>query len=377
MKKIGIDGFYIGPDAARYVQHVLDACIEGKRVDPRTAFEKKMKEYLRVDHAYACTSGTNALHMALLSLNISAGKEIITNPLTNIATISAILKCGCIPVFPRVLANGFFDMQDLKKRINKKTVAVIPVHLNGYAEDLQTLAGLARKNGLLIVEDACQALGTSIKIGGVWRSLGTIGDVGVYSFGEGKILCALGGGMIVTKNKCIAGRVDKLVGLGDYSNGGQIPGFNSRLDVLRSAIGLAALKDFGKSIEKRKQIWLRYQKVISKYAWVETGSPQEDIRINYSSFMVRVGSTKIQKILLCFFKSINFWVWERDDRPNDHIGSCSLDKKISGDVQRFGESWFFLPTHQHIKDHDIQDILSCFSRVDKILSDHTHSAEDE
>ncbi|MBF0504782.1 MAG: aminotransferase class V-fold PLP-dependent enzyme [Candidatus Omnitrophica bacterium] len=368
MNKIELDSATIGPNAISYVNHILSGLIKGQQVNLRITFEKKVGEYLGTKYAYACNSGTNALHIALLALNLTEGSEVITNPLTNIATISAILKTRCKPVFPLLKRDGFFDIEDLEKKITRKTKAVIPVHFSGYAEDLNKLTGIARKHDLFIIEDACQAFGSMLKIKGEWRSLGSIGDMGVYSFGGGKILSTIEGGMIATNDPSIAQRVGKLVGIGDYSKTITALGFNSRLDALRSAVGLANFNDLNRNIESRKKIWLKYQRSLLKYPWVDIIPIKDSLRINYSSFVLKIGSRRTRERLLSLLRGINYHMSDKRQKgqPNAYIDSCFLDKRIIETMDSIYESYVFLPVHGNMETESIENIISCFHQLDRI-----------
>lgn len=199
------------------------------------AFEAEFAEYLGVEHAIGVNSGSDALVIALQSLGISRGDEVITSPFTFVATGSAILRVGATPVFADVEPDTYnLDVSDVKAKLTGRTRAVLPVHLFGHAADMAPLLELAADAGLHVVEDVAQAL--SGAVGG--KKLGTLAEAAAFSFFPSKNLGAYGdGGMVVFRDPAAAETARMLRAHGakrKYHN--QILGYNSRLDALQAAI---------------------------------------------------------------------------------------------------------------------------------------------
>src|SRR5688500_7407521 len=162
------------------------------------AFERETAAFLRAKHAISVSSGTDALLVALMALEIGPGDEVICPSFTFFATAGCIARVGATPVFADVHADSFnLDANDVAKRITKQTKAIMPVHLFGQSAKMQPLLDLAKEHGVAIIEDAAQALGAKHH----GQSCGTIGELGTYSFFPSKNLGGFGDGGLVTTNR--------------------------------------------------------------------------------------------------------------------------------------------------------------------------------
>lgn len=165
-------------------------------------FEKKMSEYLGVKHVITVGNGTDALVIALRSIGINAGDEVITTPFTFFATAEAIASLGAIPVFVDIDEKTYnIDANKIEEKITSKTKAILPVHIFGQTADMDKINAIAKKNNLYVIEDACQAIGAEYK----GKKAGNLGDLGCFSFFPTKNLGAFGdAGMITTNNDELA-----------------------------------------------------------------------------------------------------------------------------------------------------------------------------
>ncbi|MEN2985333.1 MAG: DegT/DnrJ/EryC1/StrS family aminotransferase [Thermodesulfovibrionaceae bacterium] len=243
------------------LEEVLESSqyILGKNVK---AFEEEVKNYLDVKEAVAVASGTDALHLALKALGIGKGDEVVTTPFTFFATIEAILYVGATPVFVDIDEETYNINPDLiEEKITSNTKAVLAVHIFGAPADMIKIKTVADKYGIYLVEDAAQAFGAMI--GG--RKVGSIGDVGCFSFYPSKNLGCFGdGGMVVTNSNEIAEKIRILRNHG--SRGGYIHetvGFNSRLDEIQASILRVKLKYIDKYNELRRKKAALYNKYLS------------------------------------------------------------------------------------------------------------------
>ncbi|MFH0814994.1 MAG: DegT/DnrJ/EryC1/StrS family aminotransferase [Candidatus Falkowbacteria bacterium] len=223
--------------------------------DENKKFEQEFADYCGVGYAIGCNSGTDALKLAMLSLNIGAGDEVITVSHTAVPTVSSIYEVGATPVFVDIEKDGFLmDVNKIEKAITAKTKAIIPVSLYGEACDIQKINEIAAKYNLSVIEDACQAHGAisaGVKIGA--RALLT-----AFSFYPTKNLGAYGdAGMVTTNNKELAG---KLVNLRFYGVANKekyehtLRGINSRLDEVQAAILRIKLKFLDSWNKRRREI---------------------------------------------------------------------------------------------------------------------------
>lgn len=216
-------------------------------------FETDFAAYCEARHAIGCNSGTSALHMALRAHNIGPGDEIITVSYTFIATVWCISYCGSTPVFVDIdPATKTIDVSQIESRITSRTKAIIPVHLYGHPADMDPIITIARRYGLIVIEDAAQAHGARYK----GKRVGSIGDIGCFSFYPGKNLGAYGeGGAVVTSDDAIA---QKLRMLRDHGQSTRyhhdIVGYNYRMEALQGAILGVKLKYLDKWNNKRRKI---------------------------------------------------------------------------------------------------------------------------
>jgi len=239
-------------------------------------FEKRFANTLGSKYALAVTSGTAALKVGLKALGIGPGDEVITQSHTFIATVEAILECGATPVMTEINETLNMCPEDLKKRITPKTKAIIPVHMLGVSCQMNEIIEIANMNHIPVLEDTAQAVGG--KYNG--KCLGTIGQIGCYSFDFGKALTTGEGGMVVSDNEHIYQKAIEYHDHGHENNPNlprgedsrSIAGFNYRMMEIQGAIGLAQLGKLNGSLEKQKQ---------SKHILKQALSECENIRFRH------------------------------------------------------------------------------------------------
>ena len=205
------------------------------------SFELEMANYLGVAHAVGVANGTDALELALQACGIATGDAVVTTPFTFAAPLEAIIRAGARPVFADIRADDFTIDADALEPIfaEHRPKAIIPVHLFGYAADLDRILLLARAYGVTVIEDAAQAHGACYTVGGQRRRVGSAGDIACFSFYPTKNLGALGdAGAVVTNREELAQRVRLLANHGDAAKYSHViaGGRNSRLDALQAAV---------------------------------------------------------------------------------------------------------------------------------------------
>lgn len=219
-------------------------------------FEAAFAKHLGASHAHAVTSGTAALKVALKALKVGPGDEVITQSHTFVATVEAILECGATAVVTDVDWTLNMDPGDLARKITSRTKVIIPVHMFGVAACMDEIMATARKHGIAVLEDTAQACGGTYH----GKTLGTIGDLGTFSFDHGKLLTTGEGGMVVTNNESLyrAARIYADHGHEDnpaFPRGEDtrsFPGFNYRMMELQGAIGLEQLRKLAGSLAKHR-----------------------------------------------------------------------------------------------------------------------------
>lgn len=245
-------------DAA--IQGVLDSCqfTLGTEV---AAFESEFAAYSGVPHGIAVNTGTSALHMALLAAGVGRGDEVITVPFTFVATVSAIDYTGATPVLVDIDPTTFtMDPAQIEAAITPKTKAIIPVHLYGQSADMDPILAIARKHGLRVIEDACQAHGAEYK----GRRCGSMGDMACFSFYPGKNLGAAGeGGMVVTASPESARTVRMLRDWGAEKKYHHVlKGYNFRMEGIQGAVLRVKLRYLEMWTEARRAAARRYDHLL-------------------------------------------------------------------------------------------------------------------
>ncbi len=242
-------------------------------------FEEEMARYCGTKYVVSLNSGTDALYLSLWALGIKEGDEVITSPFTFFATAEVIARLGAKPVFVDINPSTFnIDENLIEEKITKKTRAIIPVHLFGLSANMDKINQLAKKYKLYVVEDACQAIGAEYK----GKKVGSLGDVGCFSFFPSKNLNAYGdGGMITTDNQKLAEKIKMLRNHGSkikYYN--DEIGVSSRLDGLQAAILSVKLKHLNKWNKSRQNIADNYNNLLKDIGGIEI--PKYDLGKNIS-----------------------------------------------------------------------------------------------
>jgi len=232
---------------------------------PKTAaFEKKFADMLHVDYAVALSNCTVSLHLALKLAGVKAGDEVICPSLTFVATVNSIRYVDAIPVFADVTSyeNPTIDPADIFKKITPKTKAIVVMHYGGFACDMDRIMEIAKAHKLKVIEDACHGPLAEYK----GKKLGTIGDIGCFSFFSNKNISTGEGGMLITNNAEYANRTKLLRSHGmtsmsyerakGHSTAYDVVelGYNYRMDDIRSSIGLVQLDKIETDLTKRSDI---------------------------------------------------------------------------------------------------------------------------
>jgi dTDP-4-amino-4,6-dideoxygalactose transaminase len=265
------------------VQAVME-CLESGwlTMGPRTqAFERALADYVGTPHAVTVSSGTAALHLACLAAGIGPGDEVIVPAFTFVASAAAVRYTGAEPVFCDIRGpQGFnIDPADAAARITPRTKAIIAVHFCGYPADLLALRALCDKHSLILIEDCAQAIGATFDDTGA--RVGTVGELGAFSFFSKKQLCVGEGGMVSSADEGMADRVRLLRSHAMTSSTwdrhrGHDPaydvvdiGFNYRLDEPRAALGLSRLERLEDDIAIRRRLVRRYREELADVPGLE------------------------------------------------------------------------------------------------------------
>lgn len=249
-------------------------------------FEEEYAQYCGTEYCVGVATGLDAIYLILKALDIKSGDEVIVPSNTYIATALAVSFTGAIPVFVEpVIENYNIDVTRIEEKISKRTKAIIAVHLQGLAADMDAVNTIAKEHGLYVIEDAAQGHGAKYK----GRKVGALSDAAAWSFYPGKNLGALGdAGCITTNNKKIADKVRALGNYGsDYKYHHIYQGTNSRLDELQAAFLRVKLHYLDKWNKERKRIAKRYLKEINNSLVKLPLASSEDYEHVYHVFVIR------------------------------------------------------------------------------------------
>lgn len=227
-------------------------------------FEEKFSNFCNTKHAISCSNGTAALHLALLAYDVGPGDEIIVPTLTYVATANAVTYCGARPVLVDSEPETWnIDPARIEKKITAKTKGIIVVHLYGHPVEMDPILEIAAKHHLFVIEDAAEAHGALYKN----KIVGSIGDIGTFSFFGNKIITSGEGGMVVANSDKLAEKIRLLKGQGmdpGHRYWFPIVGYNYRMTNIQAAIGLAQLENISWHLMKRRGIVDLYHKYLEE-----------------------------------------------------------------------------------------------------------------
>ncbi|MCE2713570.1 MAG: DegT/DnrJ/EryC1/StrS family aminotransferase [Flavobacteriia bacterium] len=239
-----------------------------------SAFQRELEEYLGVKHVIPCANGTDALQIALMSLGLKPGDEVITPSFTYIATTEVMALLGLKPVFVEVDKDTYcIDPSTIEAAITTKTKAIVPVHLYGQAANMDAIMKIAIKHNLFVVEDNAQAIGSDYRHSdGMIAKTGTIGHIGCTSFFPSKNLGCYGdGGAICTNDDDLAMKMRMIANHGQskrYYH--DVVGCNSRLDSIQAAVLRIKLRELDNYIAARIKVADHYDKFFSQFPQIKT-----------------------------------------------------------------------------------------------------------
>ena len=267
------------------------------------ALEREFATYVRAPHACAVSSGTTALHLALLAVGVRPGDEVITVSHSYVATANSIRYCGATPVFIDIdLATFNIDPKQIEPAIDERTRAILCVHQMGLPCDLSAILEIAHKHHIPVVEDAACAVGSEILWQGHWEKIGKPhGDVACFSFHPRKLLTTGDGGMLTTASAEMDGKFRLW-----RQHGMSVPdtvrhsspkvvfesypelGFNYRLTDIQAAVGREQLRRLPEAIAERRQMAARYRKILADIPGLILPLEPERARTNWQSYCVRL-----------------------------------------------------------------------------------------
>jgi len=324
-------------------------------------FEDNLAKFTGTKYGIGVGSGTDAIFLSLKALGIGQGDEVITVSHTFIATIQGIIHCGATPILIDVGKDELMDVSLIEKAITPRTKAIVPVHFHGKVCDMDKIMEIAKKHNLFVIEDACQALGSSYK----GKMAGSFGNAGCFSFNTPKLMGGWGdGGGIVTDDRELA---EKLYLLRNHWNMAQTSvrmadfptpeivhwAYKSRLDNIQASMLNVKWKYYPQLLERRKEIADLYIKGLEGLPIKLPTYGEGDV---IQEFIIRIGSDEVRKKFKSFMDEKGIELLIRETTPNHKVKDLWLDhfnlpvtENISTDAVR-------LPCYPELLDEEIEYI---------------------
>ena len=315
---------HIDEDDIRAVIEVLrsDWLTQGPYIEK---FERSLAEYCGAKYAVAVSSGTAALHLACLAAGIKDGDEVVTSPITFVASANCVVYCGGIPVFADINKDTYnIDPSEIRKKITSKTKAVIPVDFAGLPCDMEAIRKIADEHDLIIIEDACHALGAEYRQGDEWFRVGSCShsDMTVFSFYPVKHITTGEGGAVLTNNEKFYEKLLLFRNHGitkdpeKFTNKDlafshnpeslihnpnpwyyemQELGFNHRITDIQCALGISQLRKLDSFVSRRREIASAYNDAFKNITYIKIPTQHEDRKSAWHLYVVQIDFGRINK----------------------------------------------------------------------------------
>ncbi len=358
----------IAPHALTYISDCIKTGWISSSGPYLEKFEHAFATYIGSRFATTTTNGTTALHLALAALGITDKDEVIVPDLTIISCALAPIYLGAIPVFADVNPRtGTIDPSKLESLITKKTKAIMVVHLYGHPADMDPIMSIAKKHHLFVIEDAAEAHGAIYK----GKKVGSIGDIGVFSFYGNKIITTGEGGMVISNNEAI---IEKARLLKDLAHSPtrrffhEEIGFNFRMTNMQAALGLAQLEEIDTYIRKKIQMAIRYTELLSDIPYLELPIQEIWATSVYWMYAVRVTQSsplsrdELRNALLQKGVDTRAFFIPLHKQPvcRNYIHTIDTEYLVSNDLSNRG---FYLPSGLAITEEQIKTVSHALKQV--------------
>jgi perosamine synthetase len=340
--------------------------VQGEQV---RRFETCLREYLDANHAVLVSSGTAALHLSLIALNIGPGDEVIVPAFTFPATANAVELVGAKPVLVDIGLRDFcIDAQKIEAKITSKTKAIMPVHEFGQPADMENIASIAALHNLKIIEDAACALGAEIN----GKMIGSFGELACFSFHPRKAITTGEGGGVATQDEEIANRLRIMRNHGIVAEKGIVDfvaaGLNYRMTDFQAALGYEQLASFDDIIAKRLEAAGIYDDLLSSIGWIQLPEKINGRKMVYQSYHVMIDATMSRDRVMASLKKSGI---------ESNIGAYALnrlsiyrkkynlkDVDFPNAVDAFTRG-MVLPMGNHVGFKEIQSIAAALQKAGK------------
>lgn len=363
---ISIFNTYVSPQAKQNIGEVLDTTFlsEGKLVKE---FESRLATELGWRNPIAVNSGTSAIHLALVLAGVGPGDEVICPAQTFVATALAIMQERAVPVFADIMyENGNIDPQSIAAKITEKTKAILVVHWGGYPCDMDEIIEIAKRNDLVVIEDAAHAPGATYR----GRPIGTISDFTCFSFQAIKHITTGDGGAVCCKNEDDARNgfarrwfgIDRLNSkptlLGERSYDIATVGYKYHLNDYAAALGLANLDGFKERLVKRRAIAALYREQLGNASGIKLFDETTDRESAYWLFGMHV-ERRLDFIKALQTQGITASVVHQRIDKNSVFGGLNTDLI---NQTKFNETQVHIPLHDALSENDIQHITNTIKK---------------
>jgi len=334
---------------------------------PKVAeFEEKFADYVGVEYAVASSSGTTALHLALLAAGVKSGDEVITTPFTFAATGNSVLYTGAKPVFVDIDKDTYnINPDKIEEAVTDKTKVIMPVHLYGQPADMDSINKIAEDHDLIVIEDAAQAHGALYNN----KKTGSLGDMGCFSFYPTKNMTTSEGGMITTDNKEMAETARILRAHGESERYTHVTlGYNFRMTDIAAAIGVVQLNKLDKFNEKRIENANFLTNKINKINGIKAPYVANNVKHVFHQYTVRVDKSKRDQLMDFLNKNgigtgIHYPKPIYQQKLYQEMGfavKCDEAENASSEV-------LSLPIHPSLKHEDLEVIVNVLEKASKEL----------
>lgn len=348
---------YLNGNEREYVEDCLKTnwiSSKGKYIEE---FEEKFANYCDCKYGITTTSGTTALHLALATLNIGKGDEVIVPTFTMAASAFAVTYCGAKPIFVDCEPETYnINTDRIEEKITERTEAIMPVHIYGHPCDMEPILKLAMEYDLYVIEDAAEALGAEYR----GRKVGGLSHISCFSFYANKMITTGEGGMVVTDNEEFADKAKSLKDLchSDTRFLHTEVGFNYRMTNLQAAIGLAQLEKIDEYVARRRDHALLYNKLLGDVKGVRLPIEKKWAKNVYWMYAIQVEGSRdefMKKLRVRSIETRTFFI-PMHQQPMYEDGDFPVADEIS-------KKGLYLPSGSGLTTEQIERVCSCVKEV--------------
>ncbi|MBA7506954.1 UDP-4-amino-4-deoxy-L-arabinose--oxoglutarate aminotransferase [subsurface metagenome] len=343
------------------------------------SFEENFKKYIGSKFAVAVNSGTAALHISTSSINIKPGDEVITTPLTFVASANCVVYRGGTPIFADIKKNTYnIDPEEVKSKITSKTKALIPVHFAGQPCDMDEISEIAKENDLIVIEDAAHAIDAKYK----GKKIGTLSDLTIFSFHPVKNMTTAEGGMVTTnddnlyekllmfRTHGISKDAQKRFGKsGGYYYDMQYLGFRYNLSELHASLGIHQLAKLESFQKRRREVVKIYNKELKNIEELSIPFVKKDVKHSWHLYVIQLNLEKLRVDRDYIFKALR----EENIGVNVHYipvhyhsyyqNKFGLKKGILPNVERLYPRLLTIPLFHSMSDDDVYDVINALEKI--------------